>query len=296
MSMSMAGTRIAAVMTVYNRVDLTLDCLRSLQAQDTLEATLDTYVVDDASTDGTPERIASEHPDVTLLAGDGNLYWNGGMRMAFGAALQRDYDYYLWMNDDTRLDDGALRRLLETNQVLRQRCERPSIVAGTTREPGTGVLTYGGRRRLSRRQPLLFTLVEPSQTPQQVETMNGNIALIPREVAARVGNIDPAFRQQMGDFDYGLRAQRAGCSVWLAPGVLGECAEHPPRRTDEQPLIAELRRLWSIKELSPRAWATFTRRWAGPLWPAYWLSPYVRRGLRLMAERVRSLRAPLRRN
>jgi GT2 family glycosyltransferase len=100
----------------------------------------------------------------------------------------------------------------------------------------------------------------------------------------------------MGDFDYGLRAQRAGCSVWLAPGVLGECAEHPPRRTDEQPLIAELRRLWSIKELSPRAWATFTRRWAGPLWPAYWLSPYVRRGLRLMAERVRSLRAPLRRN
>jgi GT2 family glycosyltransferase len=283
---SLSGVRIAAVMTVYNRVDLTLACLRSLRRQDALGATLDIYVVDDASTDGTADRVCDEHPDVVLLRGNGDLFWNGGMRLAFGAALRGDYDHYLWMNDDTRLDDGALRRLLETERTLRERGEPPAIVVGSTRHPETGLLSYGGVRRTSSRRPLSFMLVAPGEDPEPAETMNGNIALVPREVARRVGNIDPAYRQKMGDFDYGLRARKQGCAVWVAPGTIGECATHPGRRTDEQPLLDELRRLWSVKELPPRPWATFVRRWAGPLWPAYWLSPYVRRGAGLVAERV----------
>jgi GT2 family glycosyltransferase len=123
--------------------------------------------------------------------------------------------------------------------------------------------------------------------------MNGNATLISRVVVRRVGNIDPAFVQQMGDFDYGLRARAAGCSVWIAPGTVGACASHPKRRPGEQPLGEQLRQLWSIKELTPRSWAVFCRRWAGRLWPLYWLSPYVRRGARLVLERT-PLRRPRR--
>jgi len=123
--------------------------------------------------------------------------------------------------------------------------------------------------------------------------MNGNATLISRPVVRRVGNIDPAFVQCMGDFDYGLRARAAGCSVWIAPGTLGTCASHPERRPGDQPLGEELRHLWSIKELTPRSWAVFCRRWAGQLWPLYWLSPYVRRGAGLILERT-PLRRPRR--
>ena len=66
--------------------------------------------------------------------------------------------------------------------------------------------------------------------------MNGNTVLVSRAVVRRVGNLDPAFAQQMGDFDYGLRARAAGCSVWTTPGTIGMCASHPRRRTDQQPL------------------------------------------------------------
>ena len=98
----MAGLRIAAVMAVHNRRDLTLACLDSLRAQQLAGDTLDVFVLDDASTDGTAAAVLERHPDVRLLRGNGQLYWNGGMRRAFGEAMAADYDYYLWMNDDTR--------------------------------------------------------------------------------------------------------------------------------------------------------------------------------------------------
>jgi GT2 family glycosyltransferase len=109
----------------------------------------------------------------------------------------------------------------------------------------------------------------------------------------RIGNLDPAFVQQMGDFDYGLRARQAGCSVWVAPGTVGTCAPHPERRPGEQPFGEELRRLWSRKELAPKPWAVYTHRWAGQLWPIYWASPYLRHGFRTVLERT-ALRRPRR--
>jgi GT2 family glycosyltransferase len=282
----MAGLRIAAVMAVYNRRDVTLACLDSLRAQQLLDDTLDVFVLDDASNDGTAEAVAERHPDVRLLRGDGQLYWNGGMRCAFGAAMAGDYDYYLWMNDDALLDDGALDLLLRTESELCERGRGAVIVVGTTRHPETGELTYGGQVRLSRWRRLAWTLVQPGGEPRPCETMNGNTVLIPRAVVQRVGNIDMAYVQQMGDFDYGLRARAAGCEVWVAPGIVGTCAPHPDRRTDVQPLRSEVVRLWSVKELAPGPWLVFTRRWAGRLWPIYWLSPYVRRGLGLVLQRI----------
>jgi GT2 family glycosyltransferase len=282
------GTRVAAVMAAYNRRDLTLACLRSLEAQEVPGVTLDAFVLDDASTDGTAAAVAREFPAVTVLHGDGRLYWNGGMRTAFGAAIEGDYDYYLWMNDDTALDGEALAVLLATERSLRRLGEPAPIVAGSTRHPETGELTYGGLVRTSRWRRLRFELVDPAAVPLPVETMNGNTALVPREVVRRIGNIDPAFVQQMGDYDYGLRARAAGCSVWLAPGTIGTCATNPAPAAGERPFLEEWRRIWSVKELRPGPWAVFSRRWAGRLWPVYWASPYLQGELRLARDRTRA--------
>jgi GT2 family glycosyltransferase len=279
-----SAMRVAALLAAYNRRDLTLACLRSLRAQHLPAVTLDLFVLDDASGDGTSEQIAEEFPEITLLHGNGQLYWGGGMRCAFAAAMAGDYDYYLWMNDDTELDDSALAVLLDTERELRAGGDAALIVAGSTRHPETGELTYGGVVHPYRRRPLKSVLIEPGDEPRPCDTMNGNIVLISRAVVQRVGNIDPAFVQQMGDYDYGLRARAAGCSVWIAPGTVGTCA-HPTRRPGER-RVDELRRLWSVKELKPGPWAVYCRRYAGPLWPVYWLSPYARRATQLVLGRT----------
>src|SRR5437879_10926345 len=55
------------------------------------------------------------------------------------------------------------------------------------------------------------------------DTMNGNCVLIQRSVVPRLGNLDHHFTHSMPDLDYGLRAKRAGCSVSVAPGYVGDC-------------------------------------------------------------------------
>ena len=124
----MGTTRVAALMAAHNRRDLTLACLRSLDRQRVPGVTVDVFVLDDGSSDGTSEAIAEQFPEVTVLHGDGQLYWCGGMRQAFAAAIAGDYDHYLWLNDDVYLDDGALAVLLDTERRLRQRGEAVIVV------------------------------------------------------------------------------------------------------------------------------------------------------------------------
>jgi GT2 family glycosyltransferase len=281
----MGSTRVAAIIAAHNRRDLTLACLRSLDAQRVPGVAVDAFVLDDGSSDGTSEAVAEQFPEAVLLHGDGQLYWGGGMRQAFATAIASDYDHYLWLNDDVYLDDAALAVLLDTERRLRQP-GKAVIVVGSTRDPQTGQLNYGGVVHPHRWRPLRSELVEPGDAPRPCDTMNGQVVLISRAVVQRIGNIDPAFVHLGGDYDYGLRARAAGCSVWVAPGMVGTCASHPERRTDERPLGDELRRLWSLKQLKAGPWAVYSRRWAGRLWPMYWLSPYVRGGIRLALQRT----------
>ncbi len=252
-----------------------------------------TYLVDDGSTDGTAEAVRVAYPRVELLEGDGCLFWNGGMRRAFSEALRVGYDYYLWLNDDTLLHPGALLKLLDTHNQLRERGLTASIVVGSTQDATTGTLTYGGVVRASRWLPLKFRLVEPYRAePRECETMNGNCVLIPRVVAERVGNLDSVFSHKMGDMDYALRARRMGCSVWVAPGYVGHCSINLPRGNwadPKLPLVVRLRKLHEPKAFPPKEWATFTRRYAGPLSFAYRVWPYVRVVATWFAEKARVL-------
>ncbi|MBU2135728.1 MAG: glycosyltransferase [Alphaproteobacteria bacterium] len=55
--------RIAVVMACYNRRDTTLRCLRSLFAQLEPTVSLDVYLLDDASSDGTGAAVRAEFPN-----------------------------------------------------------------------------------------------------------------------------------------------------------------------------------------------------------------------------------------
>jgi GT2 family glycosyltransferase len=292
------------VLACHNRADKTLAALAALLSQKGCgDVDLRVHLLDDDSTDGTPERVAALFSDrrsavdvagpgpatsreVTVHHGNGQLFWNGGMRRAFAAALREDHDHYLWLNDDTIMDADALRTLLDTHHAVSDEVGRPIIVAGSTRDPDTGALTYGGVNRPSRMRPLRFDLITPGTHPRASETMNGNCVLIPRAVAQRVGNLEPGYRHGMGDYDYGLRARAAGCEVWITAGTIATCSTNPVARAGQGPLRDEWGRVRSTKGLPPADWKVFARRWAGALWPVYWASPYVRRGVALLRQRL----------
>ncbi len=282
----MSELRLAALLTCHNRQDRTLGCLTSLYAQvDPNMFTLDVFLVDAGSSDGTREAVRERFPQVTLIERGTDLYWNGGMRVALGHAYETDPDLYLWLNDDVQLDDDALVRLLACHRELEADRAAPAIVVGSTRDPVSGAHTYGGVVRTDRWRPMRYDLVPPAEDPKQVETMNGNCVLVPREVVVHIGNLAREFTHGMGDYDYGHRAERAGCEVWIAPGTIGTCARNPA--AERAGSFAEQRKRLTNPTggLPPAEWFTYVRRWAGPLWPAYAVSPYVRRVTQWAARR-----------
>ena len=89
----------AVLLTVFNRKEKTLECLGRLFDQLPIEdLQIDVFLTDDGCTDGTAEAVENLFPSVHILKG----IWNRGMLMAWKAAAEtRNYDAYLWLNDDT---------------------------------------------------------------------------------------------------------------------------------------------------------------------------------------------------
>jgi GT2 family glycosyltransferase len=273
-------TRIAILITCHNRRDATLAAMEALTENHLPDGvSIQVILVDDGSTDGTSAAISERYPFVEILRGNGNLYWNGGMHKAFGAALEKGYDFYLWLNDDTILDTGAISVMLETWNTIKAREGVDAIVVGSTRDDETGCTSYGGVVRPVSWKRTSFVLVDPGEVPKECETFNGNCVLIPKKIAAAVGNLDPGFVHAMGDTDYGLRARSAGFEIWLAPGYIGTCALNKAKgKFKDRTLsrVARLRLMMEPKGLPPASWKIFTRRHTGPFWIVFWILPYLR--------------------
>lgn len=270
--------KFAVLITCHNRKAITLGCLDALFKNFLPDRNLvEVFLVDDGSTDGTADAVLAEFPWVRVLSVGSNLFWCRGMHMAFETALQGNYDYYLWLNDDTTLRPDALSRLLECETL--QGKGNPVIVVGSTVDAETGELTYGGVVQSSRFRPTTFRLVAPGDAPQRCDSMTGNIVLIPSRIAHAVGNLDPVFEHAMGDIDYALRARQMGFEVWIGPGVFGTCSDNSHAGTyldASLPLSRRWQQMMSRKGLPWRSWLVLTRRHAGPLWMLYFAWPYFR--------------------
>ncbi len=207
---------IAALLTVHNRRDHTLACLDSLFAQVVpVGMELVVYLVNDGCTDGTEKAVGERYPHVNIIQGDGSLYWNRGMWTAWNvAAKTKDYDYYLWLNDDTDLLPEAINSLLTLSSANADM----AIVVGATQNKQGNKLTYGGH---------IGNQIPPCDgCCREVEWFNGNIVLIPQTVFKRLGNLDYYYRHSKGDVDYGVRAKKAGIKTVQCGAVLGVCEAH----------------------------------------------------------------------
>jgi len=280
--MDKSKTSIGVVITCYNRKEKTLASLKKLINQDDIDALdINIYLVDDGSTDGTSAAVRENFPQVNIMKGDGTLFWNGGMRIAFSKAMEGEHNYNLWLNDDTMLYSNALKLLVATSINIKQKQGNDVIVTGTIKDIDTAAINYGGRNRKSKLQPLLFILLNSSVEPQKCDTFNGNVVLIPQNVVSEIGNISSEYsKQHGGDIDYGLRAKYAGFESWVAPGVIGECPSNSIKGTifdKSLPLRDRIKQMKSPKGVPPaREWMIFAKRHAGFLWPFYWLRTIVR--------------------
>lgn len=273
----MSHLKIAVIMTCHNRREATLRCLSKLMSQNTVESFApQVYLVDDGCTDGTGTAVRELFPEVVVLRSEDNLFWCGGMRLAFGEALKETFDYYLWLNDDSMLYPHAVRALLDTSQFVWKKTGRDAIVVGNLQDPESGTHTYGGLKRHRFWRSMSLIPVEPgSDEPKSCDAINGNCVLIPRNVAAITGNLSADYIHAAADFDYSLRARAHGFTSWVTPGYVGTCsriyfkAVHNNRKLSIKERIDIMSSPAAVKRNADSK--LFARRHGGILWPISWL-------------------------
>jgi GT2 family glycosyltransferase len=248
---------VAILMTVFNRKEQTLRCLDSILSQELLQnCKLTTYLTNDGCTDGTPETVGDRFPDVKIIEGDGTLFWNRGMYAAWAAAAKdKDYDFYLWLNDDCLLYPQMLKMLLKASSTK----DDKAIIVGATQTFDHTKQTYGGRMN-DNSFPVMGDGLQP------VDYFNGNIVLIPRQVFIRLGNLDSYFSHRFGDFDYGLRARKVNIRIYQIDEFLGECDLHESLDKWCNPAVSFAERwkaLWKPNGMPPHEVFHFERKHHG---------------------------------
>lgn len=218
---------IAVLLTCHNRKDKTLACLDSLYLaiNEVSDYSFEIYLVDDGSTDGTGTAIRTQFPDVKIIKGDGNLFWAGGMRLAWKSAREvQEYEAYLLLNDDVQLNQTFILNILETHEHSLNNTGKSGIYCGSTADIETGETSYGGLKIIKNGLVLRTALMTPTDCPMECDFANANILWVCKDVVNKIGTLNEKFIHCLADYDYTLTANEQKIPIWIVPGVSGFCS------------------------------------------------------------------------
>ena len=209
----------------YRCRDLLRACLASLDEHAPV-CPMSTFVVDNASADGTAAMVAREFPHVSLIESETNRGFAAGTNVAIGHGSA---PYVLVLNPDTEVRAETLDRLVQLME------DQPDIgVSGCRLELADGTFDHASRRsfptlvgalghftgigRVCRSGPLAqYRAPDVERGP--VDAVNGAFMLIRRRALEQVGLFDEAYWMYMEDLDLCYRLKQAGWATWYEPSV-----------------------------------------------------------------------------
>ncbi len=205
--------RVGAVIVSHNPgADLGV-CLDALEGQTTRLA--DIIVVDNASSDGTPQ-VAAER-GVRCIANAENL---GFARAANQGIAALETEIALVLNPDVRLESGAVSAVLDVfGSDL-----RIGIVGCLLRRRDGSIQHFGGRMRMPDCSPFHDDRIEMSsgaEALRDVEFVTGAAIAVRRAMVESIGGFDEAYFLYYEDADLCFRARQAGWRIVVSPRVRG---------------------------------------------------------------------------
>ncbi len=211
---------IAVLIPVFNRKETTLNCIRHLKQVDFCRQQVDIVIIDDGSTDGTAEAVTNEFDDVTILKGDGNLWWSGAMNKGLEYALAGSYDYVFFLNDDVDFKNDFFIPLLD---IMKKKPDalissiKVYSKSGTIKILTSGFKVHGFLHEINNH--LADVEYDVEKIPEYVEcdALTGASLLIPLKVVGMIGLLDVVkFPHNWGDIEYTRRAAACGIKCIVA--------------------------------------------------------------------------------
>jgi hypothetical protein len=212
----------------FNTREVLRQCLQSV-LDDSTGLITEIIVVDNASTDGSPEMIAQDFPEVAVIRSAINLGFGEGNNVALRVARGR---YFVLLNSDAFFVKGALPL------AIRHMDENPLVGLGGCRLVGRdGELQPSSRcfhtvtgdlivlSGLAARFPKSKFFGRFDRTwadelqPAPVDWVPGAFTILRPSALKQVGYFDPAFFLYYEEVDLCRRMKDAGIPVWYWPDI-----------------------------------------------------------------------------
>ncbi len=219
---------VSMVLVSYNTRQLLRECLQTVFAQKGVS--MEVFVVDNASRDGSVDMVNEEFPQVTLICSAANLGFAAANNRAFVQAKGR---YVVMLNTDAFLRPGDLARAVELMD-----CNPSAGLAGARLVGRDGEDQPSARQFPSITNDLLVltglssrfpssrffgkadrTWADPAQ-PAEVDWVPGAFSIIRRSVLEAVGHFDERFFLYYEEVDLCRRIIAAGWKVWYWPQLI----------------------------------------------------------------------------
>lgn len=200
--------RVEIIVLNWNGWRDTLACVASLQQLDYPNFGL--MVIDNDSSDASPQHIAAHRPAVELILSGANLGFGGGCNIGIQRALARGADYVWLINSDATVDPAALSALVTTAESSASIGAVGSVLfeAGSVDclqlWGGGKVQLWSGRSHHQR-------------APAALDFVSGASLLLRRAALLQVGEFDAQlFFMYWEDTDLGFRLRKAGWQLAVA--------------------------------------------------------------------------------
>ncbi len=243
---------ISFIVPLFNCLDYTKAMLASLQASlpDKLEHEI--IMVDDGSTDGTREWLATLEEPIRVVLNEKNMGYGASNNAAARVAVG---DLLVLLNNDLILAPGWLEPLLSVHRSLG---EEAGIVGNVQVDAATGETDHAGITFSLKGKPEHIRAVPKGERLRRVDAVTGACMLVDAELWTRLGGFDPAFVNGCEDVDLCLRARSAGQVNAIALGsvVRHHISRSPGRKLRDEENTYRLVQRWrsDIVTLATRNW------------------------------------------
>ncbi|MGH3977964.1 MAG: glycosyltransferase, partial [Pseudonocardiaceae bacterium] len=224
----MSEPRVSVVVVNYRGAEDTITCLRALRDElDYPAARLQLICVDNASGDGSAERIAATVPEATLIRSRSNTGFAGGCNLGAGRA---DGTVLAFLNSDARPHRDWVRAAVD---VLREDAGVAAVASKVLDWDGEridyvdGGLTWYGMGY----KPHTGELDDGShETARDVLFGTGAALLVRRDAFEQLGGFDERFFMFYEDVDLGWRLNLRGYRVRYEPRSIAYHRHHASLR------------------------------------------------------------------
>ena len=205
---------VGIVLLNWNGWRDTVECLASLGKLDYRNFRV--VVVDNGSSDHSVPQIRDLFPAVTVIEMKKNLGFAGGCNVGIRHVLENGAAYVWLLNNDTTVDAGALRAMVEMAEADPKLGGVGSAIYSTA-EVDRLVAWGGGHINFWLGRSRHFLCSVPNN---KIDFLTGASLLLRRAAIESVGLLDEGFFMYWEDGDYCFRLRRAGWTLGVAGASL----------------------------------------------------------------------------